>query len=118
MEFMNNAEKLKEQFSLDISKKLILALAPFAPHIASELWERMDFEGDVHYQSWPKVEVKNEQQIKLMINSKFIAFAEWYSGNQSDDEEAALKQLQHRISKDEIKKVVYVPGRIINFLKK
>jgi len=48
---------------------LVLLLAPFAPHIAEELWERRGGKGSVHRQSWPAFDatLAAEKEITLVV---------------------------------------------------
>ena len=58
----------------DIINPMIRLLAPFAPHIAEELWARLGFDYSVHTQSWPAydADIAREEQVDLvvMINGK------------------------------------------------
>jgi leucyl-tRNA synthetase len=55
-------------------KNLLLLLYPFAPHIASELWENLKFDGKIHEQTWPKYDeaklVAKTLEIPVQINGK------------------------------------------------
>ena len=58
----------------ELSFALVKMLAPFAPHIAEELWSRMEGKGSVHDARWPKFDraaiVEDEVEIVLQINGK------------------------------------------------
>ena len=58
----------------ELSFALVKMLAPFAPHIAEELWSRMEGKGSVHDARWPKFDraaiIEDEVEIVLQINGK------------------------------------------------
>jgi leucyl-tRNA synthetase len=101
----------------------VLLLAPFAPHIAEELWERMGEPYSVHQQPWPAWDaaLAAEEMVTLVVqvNGKVRARIEV----SADIEEKAAKDaaladenVQHYVSGKEIRKVIYVPGPLINIV--
>jgi leucyl-tRNA synthetase len=48
-------------------KMLITLLAPFVPHICSEMWEHMGFEGSVHDETWPAYDESAMQRSTVEI---------------------------------------------------
>jgi len=101
-------------------------LAPFAPHFAEEVWvEILGNKFSVHQQSWPKFD-KNlaEQEMATMIiqvNGKLrgeIQVKSEESGEQSEIEALAKKEanVAKYLEDKKIKKVIFVPGKIINFV--
>lgn len=100
---------------------LIRLLAPFAPHIAEELWVRRGGEFSVHQQSWPTYDpaLTVEQTITLVIqvNGKVRDRVAVAAG--IDDEQARRRALEsERVSQylagRSPKKVIVVPGRLVN----
>jgi leucyl-tRNA synthetase len=110
-----------------VSRPTVLAflrlLAPFAPHIAEELWARLGEEPPVQHASWPqydaaKLEVK---QVKLVfqVNGR-------YRGDQlvpvdlPEADAVALARQNARVAPHlagkAVKKVIFVPGRILNLV--
>jgi leucyl-tRNA synthetase len=102
-------------------KLLLLLLAPFAPHISEELWHQLGMTESVHTSNWPQWDdmlTKDDLvTIAVQINGKVKAELQI---SVDAEEEEATKQAQHSIkeqlSGQEIKKTVYVKGRIINFV--
>ena len=104
---------------------LILLLAPFAPHMCEELWERIGNEGSVFNQSWPSYdeEIAKEEEITLIVQvdgklrTKLIV-----SANLSQDELQKLALENERIggllAGKKIKKVVVVPEKLVNIVTK
>ena len=102
---------------------LVLLLAPFAPHIAEELWQQLGFSESVHRQSWPTFEadalVADEIILVIQIKGKTrgtIAVPASASKDELEqyarDSAIAKKHLEGK----EIKKVIVVPGKLVNFV--
>ena len=102
---------------------LILLLAPFAPHIAEELWQLTGHTESVHTQAWPKpdLEAIKQDEITLVIQVMGKTRGTLVVPAQSD--RAALEQYaresevaQRYLEGKEIKKVIVVPGKLVNFV--
>jgi leucyl-tRNA synthetase len=100
---------------------LLLLLAPCCPHIAEELWARTGRPYSVHQQSWPQfdADLAAEEMITLVvqINGKLRARLEAPADiSEEAAREAALsdENIQRHIAGREVRKVVYVPGRLVN----
>jgi leucyl-tRNA synthetase len=123
MIFVNvvNEEKLisKEEFAL-----FVQVLAPFAPHIAEELWEQRatsDVVQSVHEQSWPEYDdskiTDNEVTIAVQVNGKVRGEIEVSSNApQIDVENPAMEVISKWLDGAKIKKTIYIPNRLINFV--
>jgi leucyl-tRNA synthetase len=99
----------------------VLLLAPFAPHIAEELWARMGEAYSVHQQPWPEWDeaLAAEETVTLVVqvNGKVRARIEVSADIKEEAaREAALadENVRHHIDGKEIRKVIYVPGRLVN----
>ena len=100
---------------------LLLLLAPCCPHIAEELWARTGRPYSVHQQSWPQfdADLAADEMITLVvqINGKLRARLEAPADiSEEAAREAALsdENVQRHIAGQEVRKVVYVPGRLVN----
>lgn len=102
---------------------LILLLAPFAPHIADELWQLIGNSKSVHTQAWPKADEKAiiPDEITLVIQVMGKKRGTLVVPAQSD--KAALEKyaresevVQQYLEGKEIKKVIVVPGKLVNFV--
>ena len=100
---------------------LLLLLAPCCPHIAEELWARTGRPYSVHQQSWPQFNagLAAEEVITLVvqINGKLRARLEVPAGiTEEAAREAALADanIQRHLGDKVIRKVIYVPGRLVN----
>ncbi|MGB5960239.1 MAG: leucine--tRNA ligase [Coleofasciculaceae cyanobacterium] len=102
---------------------LILLLAPFAPHIADELWQLIGNSKSVHTQAWPQVDETAlvADEITLVIQVMGKKRGTLVVPAQSD--KAALEKyaresevVQQYLEGKEIKKVIVVPGKLVNFV--
>ncbi len=107
----------------EILEPLVKALAPFAPHICSELWERLGHETDLNWEVFPEFDDSilkdNSFEYPVMINGKLRTKIEF-------DLEAGKEMIKAEVKKDEVvqkwlegkdpKKFILVPGKIINLV--
>ena len=123
MEFLNFAEDNKSDVGKNVLQRLVMLLAPFAPHIGEELWQKLDNNESVFKQPWPQPDknlVKDEMiellvQVNGRLRDKIAVPAE--SGQAAAVEFAkASKIVQQWIDNKPVKKTVYVKGRLINFV--
>jgi len=109
---------------------LLLLLAPFVPHLTEELWKKhiiqtsdFRFQTSIHNQPWPKYDpklVKEETiQLVIQINGKVRDKIE-VKANISEDKAKKLtlgrEKVKRWIEGKEIKKVIFVPGKLINIV--
>ncbi len=127
MEFTNVLIKAKETPVYgtepweEAVETLLLLLAPCCPHIAEELWARTGRPYSVHQQLWPQfdADLAAEEMITLVvqINGKLRARLEAPADiTEEAAREAALSDgnIQRHIAGREVRKVIYVPGRLVN----
>jgi leucyl-tRNA synthetase len=100
---------------------LLLLLAPCCPHVAEELWVRTGRPYSVHRQSWPRFEagLAADEVITLIvqINGKVRARIEVPADiTEEAAKETALadENVQRHIAGKEVRKTIYVPGRLVN----
>ena len=98
-------------------------IAPFAPHIAEELWEKLGNTGSVfENNTWPEAdqELMKDDEIKIpvQINGKTKEVIEVPADISKDDAIAAGKEAIADKINGNIVKEIYVPGRIINLVVK
>ncbi len=127
MECTNDLYKLKEvdnltsdswQFALE---SLLQLVAPFAPHIAEELWHQLGHEDSIHVNHWPELDEKYlvQDSIKLAVQVNGKVRAEIVvASDASDDEVKSMAVSQENVVKylegKEPKKVIYVTGRLVS----
>ena len=113
----------------NVKKILCLLFAPFAPYITEEIWQN-NFGSDeeftsIHLQPWPKYDanlVKEEEvviiiQVDGKIRSQITVKSE-ISKSKEDMEKLAKndEKIKKWIRGNEIKKTIFVPGKLINFV--
>ena len=100
----------------------VVLLAPFAPHISQELWERLGKDGSVFENTWPVYDedkMKDDEiEIAVQINGKTKAVITVPADIAKDDAIAAGKEAIAYKLTGTIVKEIYVPGRIINIVQK
>ncbi|MDW8509879.1 leucine--tRNA ligase [Streptococcus mutans] len=123
MIFVNAANK-EEQLFLDYAKGFIQLLAPFAPHLAEELWQFLTQSGQsITYVAWPSYDesklVEDEIEIVLQIKGKVRAkvVVSKYSSRE-DLEKIALAndKIQAEVAGKDIVKVIAVPNKLVNIV--
>ena len=111
------------QYEESIVKDLILLLAPLAPHLAEELWSLMGYEYSVHNQKWPQHDVakllKDIINIAVQVNGNLKSVVKAPAdANETTLRAIALedKKVRSAIGGQEIRKVIIVKHRLINFV--
>ena len=107
-------------------RSLVLLIAPFAPHIADELWSQMNLQtsqSSVHQQPWPEVDpaalVADEITLVIQIMGKTRGTLQVpASADKAALENYARKSqiAQRYLEGKTIKKVIVVPGKLVNFV--
>jgi leucyl-tRNA synthetase len=123
-----NAFTSAEAIPLSSMRAFLVLVSPFAPHIASELWERLngkftDARGDITEQTWPTYDerllVEDEVEVVLQINGK-VRDRMKISIFATDEEmkTAALSnpKIQDRIAGKTVRNVVVVPKKLVNIV--
>lgn len=123
MEFVNLAGEKKEKVGKDTIKRFLILLSPFAPHLAEELWQKLGYQKSIFEEKWPKPEPKliKEEVITLVIqvNGKVrdkIEVETNISEEKAKDLAISREKIKNRILGKEIKKVIFVPGKLINIV--
>jgi leucyl-tRNA synthetase len=102
---------------------LVKLIAPFAPHIADELWQQLGHSESIHLQPWPELDesalVADEITLVIQIMGKTRGTIQV----PADSDKAALEQYaresevaQRYIAGKTVKKVIVVPGKLVNFV--
>lgn len=123
-EHLNNQTRALLSYAV---KSLLLILAPMAPHITEELWERLGYikaEGDsIHVTSWPKfvdaLTVDDEIELVLQVNGKIVNKVLAPRGLDKDKAEElarADEKVKAKLDGHEIIKVIVVPNKLVNIV--
>jgi leucyl-tRNA synthetase len=106
-------------------KKLILMLAPFAPHVSEEIWQIMGEKSFVSLSPWPtfdeKLILEDKIAIAVQVNGKKRGLIEVTQDTPEDEAMAMANEIdavKNALSQGNIKKVVYVRGKILNIIAK
>lgn len=130
MELVNELYKIKGEDKYaahgawaEALRTLTQLLAPFAPHIAEELWEQAGQQGSVHSSAWPAHDetylIANTMTIVVQVNGKVRAQLEVDSGAAQEDIMAAAKadaRVASYLNGAEPKKSIYVPHKLVSFV--
>lgn len=102
---------------------LLVLLSPITPHITAELWEMTGHSTSVHEQSWPVYDpqalVTDQVEIVIQINGKLrdkLVVANGLSKEELEQIVLAHEQTQQLIEGKEIRKVIAVPGKLVNIV--
>ncbi len=122
MEATNDLRKLKSN-NKTVLRSLVVLIAPFAPHMAEELWHRLWEKGSVNDATFPEFDEKHLKEdsitYPISINGKKRAVHDFPSDAPKEDLEKAaveLEDIQKWIEGKTIRKVIVVPGRMINIV--
>ncbi|MFH1429889.1 MAG: leucine--tRNA ligase, partial [Candidatus Margulisiibacteriota bacterium] len=104
-----------------LQKTLALLLAPFAPHLAEELWQMLGETGSIHHQQWPTYDpamlVEDEITLVVQVNGK-VRDKITASADSTEDQlkELALSSDKVKIHLDgkTIRKVIVVPKKLVS----
>jgi leucyl-tRNA synthetase len=104
-----------------ILEPLTIALAPYAPHISEELWNRLGYAESITYATFPewKEEYLTESTFDypISVNGKVkskLTFDLKLSKEEVEKEVLASEQVQKLLEGKQVKKVIVVPGKIVN----
>ncbi|MCB9786948.1 MAG: leucine--tRNA ligase [Deltaproteobacteria bacterium] len=100
---------------------LVLCLHPFAPHIAEEIWHAQGHEGSVAHAAWPGFDPAlcedDEVEVVIQVNGKVRGrFAAAKDASKADLEARAMadERLQRWVEGKTVRKVIVVPGKLVN----
>ena len=125
MIFVNAANK-EEKLYVEYAKGFIQLLAPFAPHLAEELWQAVAQTGEsISYVTWPtydesklvEAEVEIVVQIKGKVRAKLVVTKDL---SREELQEIALsdEKIKSEIADKEVVKVISVPNKLVNIVVK
>jgi leucyl-tRNA synthetase len=113
--------EVAEHISASDFSTLLIILAPFAPHLAEYLWEKLGEKDSVHQQRWPTLHVivATEQEVIVQVNGKrrgSIMIEIDASETEVTVAARGISTVQNALGGKEPKRTIYVPGKIINFV--
>lgn len=117
----SNALEKEEKISQENFARFLQILAPFAPHATEELWQKIGMKNSIHKSEWPKekeVSKDTETNVAVQINGKTRGVIR-VKNNENEENVRKIVEESTSIKKyitGQIKKVIYVPGKVINFI--
>jgi leucyl-tRNA synthetase len=120
MEFFNDAVAQDFKFDADLIEKIIVSLSVLIPHMASELLERL-LGKQLVQTGWPTYTPQLAQtatiELVIQVNGKTRSFLKIQRGMaQQDIEPLAKKAIKKWLENKEIRSIIYVKDKLINFV--
>lgn len=104
-------------------ENVVACVAPFAPHIAEELWHQLGHTSSVHSDTWPKWDekylVSETITIVVQVNGKVRAQLEVVANSSEEDIVKIAKENEKvagHLGGNNPRKTIYVPGKLISFV--
>ena len=125
MVYTNHLQSLKDKVPMEAVQNLALMVSPFAPHLGEECWNLLGHDHTLAYEPWVQYDealcVDDTVSIGVQVNGK--ARGEVSIPTDADQNTALtaaqeVERIQKFVHGKEIKKVIYVPGRILNIIVK
>lgn len=125
MVLTNHLQTLKDNVPREAVEKLTLMVSPFAPHLGEECWNLLGHDTTLAYVPWIQFDealcVDDTVTMGVQVNGKARGEIEIaVDGDQETAVSLAWEQAKVKAQLDgkEIKKIIFVPGRILNFIAK
>ena len=123
MEALNGFSRNTAEVGSDAMTIFLQLLAPFAPHITAELYEQMGNSDPIESAGWPKYDKKylvdEEMSIAVQVNGKLrgeVTVAVDATEDEIKTTAMENENVKNFLGEKEIRKTIYVPGKIINFV--
>lgn len=123
--YIRDNEKINKNILIEVVEDFIRLLSPLAPHFAEELWEELGKTQSVYKEEWPKVnEVQltgGIKEIPVQVNGKLKMCVSVDADATPEEILTAIKsnaKVKELLDKYDVKKEIYVPGRIYNLVVK
>ncbi|HYV36956.1 MAG TPA: leucine--tRNA ligase, partial [Gemmataceae bacterium] len=122
MELSNHLTR-EEVRSKSVLDTFVLLLSPFAPHLAEELWSILGHRDTLAYEPWPSYDPAltkaDEIEVPVQVNGKLRSKVTVPAGiNEATLREAALadERIRELIAGKQVRKVIVVPGKMVNIV--
>ncbi|MEI3611671.1 leucine--tRNA ligase [Pseudogracilibacillus sp. SO30301A] len=122
MVFVNEGYKV-DKISKDFIEGFIKLLYPIAPHLGEELWERLGNENTITYEEWPTYDesklVEEEVEVVIQVMGKVrskINVSKEVSKEELEAEALANEKIQPWLKGKTVRKVIVVPGKLVNIV--
>lgn len=125
MVFSNHLQSLKGEVPLEAAQKLAIMVSPFAPHLGEECWSMLGNKESLAYHPWVEYDeelcVDDTVTIGVQVNGKSrgqITIAKDADQEAAVDAAKEVDRVSAQLDGKDVKKVIYVPGRILNLIAK
>ena len=119
----NSVSKESNEVFKEIIEKSLVMLSPIIPHVCHELWESLGKITPIHNENWPAYDSDqlegDEITIAIQINGKLRGkiLVDISSSEETIIEESkGLENIKKYLEKEDIKKTIYVPKKLVNFV--
>lgn len=119
----NAADKTSQMIRHESFSALVQLLSPISPHICQRMWQRLGNSGHLHDQSWPQVDQQalrqDEITVVVQVNGKLRSRLTVAADIDSEAIQAialADENVQKFTADKQIRKVIYVPGKLVNIV--
>lgn len=124
MIFINEAYKAKSVYK-PYAEGIVKMLSCIAPHICEEMWEKLGHEGTIAYEAWPTYEedklVVSTIEIAVQVNGKVrgrLSINKDQEAESVKQQALELENVKAHTDGKEVKKIIYVPNKIVNIVVK
>lgn len=124
MVFVNAAQKAPS-LPRKYAEGFVKLLAPVAPHMMEEIWSVLGHKESISYAPWPQVDesklFENVAEIMAQVNGKLrgkFSIAKTASRDEMQEKALGLPNVKHFLTGKDVKKVIVVPGKIVNIVAK
>jgi leucyl-tRNA synthetase len=107
----------------ELLENFILLLAPFAPHLAEELWEKTGHTNSLAYESWPTFDpaktIEDTVEVVIQVNGKVRSKISVANGTaESELQELASKDenVQRHLAGKQLVRAIVVKNKLVNFV--
>jgi leucyl-tRNA synthetase len=125
MVLTNHLQSLKEDVPLEAVEQLVLMVSPIAPHLGEECWSLLGHSETLAYHPWVEFDEKLciDDTIAMGVQVNGKTRGEIIIAKDADQDTAmslaqAVERVQAQLDGKDIKKIIYVPGRILNIVAK
>ena len=122
MVYVNEAYK-QEKLAKSQIDGLVKLLSPIVPHICEELWNRLGYDETLAYDAWPTYDesylVENDVEIVVQVNGKVrakLVLAKDASREEMEEQAMAIDKVAEEIAGKTVRKVITIPGRLVNIV--
>ncbi|MCX6714095.1 MAG: class I tRNA ligase family protein, partial [Candidatus Vogelbacteria bacterium] len=120
---LTNALEKEEKISPEYWQDLLLIFAPFAPHVAEELWQKSGHQKSIISEKWPSFDsqklVSEKIKIVIQVNGKVRGEVE-ISGEMGEAEIVKIangtESIKKWLNNEKVKKTIYIKGKLLNFV--